>query len=117
MIGRSRWCPTGGSPSVAWRKGRPVEPGRSRDILVGFLSLQPSITPLAPSPRRSLLRPLLLEAVGANAVREIGLRVLAKIGLDLAPVALVVANPLAPGANGQQPVQRLRLLQCFRHAR
>src|SRR6185369_12164924 len=47
----------------------------------------------------------LLRALGADAVREFRLRVFADIGLDLAPVPLVVAHLLAGGADRQETPQ------------
>ena len=82
--------------------------------VVGYPALHYSIhslTPLAPSSGAAF------RGIGANAVREVGPRVLMDIGLDLAPVALVVTDALAPGADRQEPVQHLHLLQCLRHAR
>src|ERR1035437_8208542 len=62
-------------------------------------------------------RAQLLETVRANAVREIRPRMRVNVGLDLAPVALVVADALAPGANGEEAVQRFDILQHLRQAR
>ena len=50
---------------------------------------------------------MLFHALGTDPVAEIGLRVVTNIGLDLVPVALVVADLLAAGADGDQPAEQL----------
>src|ERR1700733_10493069 len=51
----------------------------------------------------------LLGAVGADPVGELGLGAGAEVRLDLAPVAAVIADLLAPGADRQQAGQHLEL--------
>src|SRR5205807_1234393 len=52
-------------------------------------------------------------AVRADAVAEIGLGVRPKVRLQVLPVARVVADLLAVGADWDQPPQGLDLLECL----
>src|SRR4029434_5425435 len=69
-------------------------------------------------PRRRALVSLALapDAVGADAVAEVGLRVVVDVDLDLALVAVVVADLLAPGADGQEAAQHLHPREAPRRA-
>src|SRR2546422_8991916 len=61
----------------------------------------------------------LLHTFRADAMRELSLRTVPNVDLDLAPVALVVADLLAGGADRDQPAQGLDvregLLQLIDH--
>ena len=46
------------------------------------------------------------DAARTDAVAELSKRVITDVGLQPVPVALVVADALAPGADGQQALQR-----------
>jgi hypothetical protein len=48
-----------------------------------------------------------VEALGTDAMGELGVRVISHIDFDLGPVAVVVADLFAGGADGQQPAQGL----------
>ena len=54
----------------------------------------------------------LLDAIRAYAVGEGGIGVFLDVALHLAPIALVVADFLATGADGQQPAQRLHVARA-----
>ncbi len=56
-----------------------------------------------------------LEAVGAHAVAELGLGMMVDEDLELVPVAFVVADLLAAGADQQKPFEHLDLRHLLRH--
>jgi hypothetical protein len=51
--------------------------------------------------------------VGAESVGELGIGMLAEIGLDGVPVSLVIADLFAAGADRQQPLQGLDVIDGF----
>jgi hypothetical protein len=58
----------------------------------------------------------LLQALWANAVGKISARVFMEVSLNLIPVSLVITDALAPGADGQQLLQRFDLFERARQA-
>ena len=56
----------------------------------------------------------LLQALWANAVGKISARVFMEVSLNLIPVSLVITDALAPGADGQQPLQIFDVFERIR---
>ena len=59
----------------------------------------------------------LREAFGADAMTEVGLRMVADVRLDLLPGAAIRANSLAPGANRDDSAKRFELEFVLRQQR
>jgi hypothetical protein len=47
-------------------------------------------------------------------VGKISARGIMEVSLNLTPVSFVIANALAPGADGQQPLQRFDMIERIR---
>jgi len=56
----------------------------------------------------------LFHALRTNAVGKVSARGFVKVSLHLIPVSLVIADALAPGADGQQSLQSFDMIQGFR---
>jgi hypothetical protein len=56
----------------------------------------------------------LLQALWTNAVGKISARVFMEVSFNLIPVSLVIPDALAPGADGQQPLQRFDVFERIR---
>src|SRR5687767_14822270 len=80
-----------------------------RNLNAALLSATSSGLALLQGRRRASVTPILDDAVGADAMAEVGLRMRAKVRLDLAPVALVVPHFLAGRADGEKALQDLQL--------
>ena len=58
----------------------------------------------------------LLQTLWTNAVGKIGTRVFMDVSLNLIPVSRIIADAFAPGADGQQLLQRFDLFERIRQA-
>jgi hypothetical protein len=59
---------------------------------------------------------LFLKAFRADTLREIDAGMFMQIGIQLAPVTVVIMNSLAPRTNPQQTLKSFDMFECLRHA-